>query len=59
MVTIGMEEFHVREMGQSKRREIAEEEGTPQKNDMVNCNTNGVTEHQKTMICIRRCEEIK
>lgn len=28
-MTIGMEEFHVREMGQSKKREIAEEEGIP------------------------------
>ena len=29
MVTVGMEEFHVREMGQSRKREIAEEGGTP------------------------------
>lgn len=29
MVTVGMEEFNVREVGQSRKREIAVEGGTP------------------------------
>lgn len=53
-MTISMEEFHVREMGQSRKREIAEKGVIHVINDIVK----GNTEQLMTRICIIRSEEI-